>query len=62
MVEDTYDDYLETCGVVFGLEPPMHFRELNSSRALVGAIELNKEEVILASQTLRRNVEVDDAL
>jgi len=49
-------------GVVFGLEPPMHFHELDSSRALVGAIELNREEVILASQALQRSVGVDDAL
>jgi hypothetical protein len=61
-VADTYDDCLETCGVVFGLEPPMHFRELDSNTTLVGAIKLNKEEVILASQDLRRNVRVDDAL
>jgi hypothetical protein len=40
----------------------MHFHELDSSRALVGAIELNREEVILASQALQRSVGVDDAL
>jgi len=61
-VANTYDDCLETRGVVFGLEPPIHFHELDSSKALVGAIELNRKEVILTSQALQRNVGVDDAL
>ncbi len=62
VVVDSYDDCLKTCGVAFELKAPMDFHELDSSRAMIGAIELNREETILASQALRRNVRVDDSL
>jgi hypothetical protein len=40
-VANTYDD---TCGGVVGLDAALEFVDLNNNRALVGAIELNREE------------------
>jgi hypothetical protein len=42
---DTYDDNIETCAVVFGLKTPLDFSDLETSKTLVGAIELNKNKV-----------------
>jgi hypothetical protein len=53
---------LKHMGLFFGLEVAMDFCELDNSKAMVGAIELNREEAILAFQALRRSVRVDDAL
>jgi hypothetical protein len=36
--------------------------QFNSSKVMIGAIELNRDEAILASQALQRNIGVDDAL
>jgi hypothetical protein len=43
---------LKHMGLFFRLEVPMDFGELDSSKAMVGAIELNREEAILAFQAL----------
>jgi hypothetical protein len=43
---------LKHVGLFLGLNLPCIFHELDSSMALVGAIELNREEVILVSQAL----------
>jgi hypothetical protein len=45
---------------MFGLEAPLEFPNLESSRALVGAIELNKEESLLVVQALCGNLGIDD--
>ncbi len=47
---DTYDDCIDTRGVVSGLEALLEFLDLDSSRALVGAIKLNREEIVLVTQ------------
>ncbi len=53
VVVDTYDDSIDTQGVVFGLEASLKFPDLDSGRALVGAIKLNREEIILPTQPLQ---------
>jgi hypothetical protein len=59
VVVDTYD-CIDTSGVVFGLEALLEFLDLNNGRALVGAIELSKEEIVLAIQALQTNLETND--
>jgi hypothetical protein len=48
-VVNTYDDYNETRGNVLGLEAPLEFVDVNRTRALVGAIELSRNETLLVS-------------
>jgi hypothetical protein len=43
VVADTYDDNIETYGVVSRLKAPLDFSDLETSKTLVGAIELNRE-------------------
>jgi hypothetical protein len=43
-VVDSYDDCLETHGVLSRLKAQMDFHELNNSRVMIRAIELNKEK------------------
>jgi hypothetical protein len=38
---NTYDDYIDTPGVVLRLEAPLEFSYFNINRTLVGVIELN---------------------
>ncbi len=57
---NTYDNCMDTCDFMFGLEAPLEFPNLESSRALVGAIELNKEESLLVVQALCGNLGIDD--
>jgi hypothetical protein len=42
-VANTYDDCMDMSGSMSSLEAPLKFPDLKSSRALVGAIELNRE-------------------
>ncbi len=44
---NTYDDCTDTRGGVVGLEASLEFVDLNNNTALVGAIELNREETFL---------------
>jgi hypothetical protein len=46
-VANTYDDYMDISGVVFSLEAQLEFLDLNSNRALVGVIKLNRKEYLL---------------
>jgi len=39
-VANMYDDYIETHGRAFGLEAPLEILNVDSSRTLVGAIEI----------------------
>lgn len=39
VMANTYDDYIDTHGVVFGLEAPLDFLDFNSNKTLVGVIE-----------------------
>jgi hypothetical protein len=57
---DTYDDCIDTQGVVSRLEAPLKFLDLNSGRALVGAIKLNREEIVLIVQPLQAKLKIDD--
>jgi hypothetical protein len=45
---------------VSGLEAPLEFLDLNSGRALVGAIELSIKEIVLATQALQVNLKTDN--
>jgi len=45
---------------VSGLEAPLEFLDLNSGRALVGAIELSRKEIVLATQALQVNLKTDN--
>jgi hypothetical protein len=60
VVANTYDDCMDTCDSMFGLEAPLEFPNLESSRAIVSAIELNREESILVVQALCGNLGIDD--
>lgn len=40
---NTYDDCIDTHGVVFGLEDLLEFPYFNNTKTLVGVIELNRE-------------------
>jgi hypothetical protein len=44
-----YDDYIETHERAFDIEAPLEFLNVDSSRTLVGAIELSKQDTFLAS-------------
>ncbi len=57
---DTCDDYIGTRGVVSRLEAPLEFLDLDNGRALVGAIELNRKQIVLATQALQANLEKND--
>ncbi len=60
IVADTYDDCVEMHNVVYGLEAPLDFLHLKSSRALVGVIKLNREDTLLTTDALCRSLGVDD--
>jgi hypothetical protein len=45
---------------VCGLEPPLEFANIKSSRTLVGVIDLNKEETLLVAQTLHGSLGTND--
>jgi hypothetical protein len=47
VVANTYGDCMDTHDFMSGLEAPLEFLDLKSSRALVGAVELNREESLL---------------
>ncbi len=57
---DTYDNYIDTWGVVSKFEAPLNFPDLDSGSALVGAIKLNSEEIVLATKPLQAKLKVDD--
>jgi hypothetical protein len=61
-VASTYDDLVDTHGVVSRLEVPSEFADLKNNRTLAGAIKLNKEETFLGSQALQSNLGLDDTL
>jgi hypothetical protein len=44
VVVDTYDDYIDTQGVVSGLEAPLEFLDLDSDRALIGVTKLSRKK------------------
>jgi len=60
VVTDTYDDCIDTHSVVYGFKAPLKFPDLDSSRILIGVIELNREETFLATQALWSNLGLDD--
>ncbi len=45
---------------MFGLEAPLKFPDLDSGKALVGAIKLNREEIVLAIQPLQARLKKND--
>ncbi len=59
VMANTFDDCIET-HVVCGLEPPLEFANIKSNRTLVGVIELNREETLLVTQTLRGSLGTND--
>jgi hypothetical protein len=50
---DTYDDCIDTHGIVSKLEVPLEFLDLNNNRTLVGVIELNREDIIVVVGALQ---------
>jgi len=60
VVVDTYDDCINTRGVVSGLKTLLKFPDLDSGRALIGAMKLNREEIVLTTQPLQAKLKIDD--
>jgi hypothetical protein len=60
VVVNAYDDNIETHGVMYGLEAPLDFPNLKTNRTLVGAIELDREKNLMATQALHSSLGVDD--
>jgi hypothetical protein len=47
VVANTYNYFIDTCGVVSKLETLLEFIVFNNNRTLVGVIELNREETLM---------------
>jgi hypothetical protein len=60
-VANVYDDCIETHGKAFSLEAPLEFQDVDSSRTLLGAIELFRQDTLLAYQALRSSLGTNDA-
>jgi hypothetical protein len=60
VIANTYDDWINAHDVVSRFKVPFEFLDLDNIRVLVGAIELNREEIVLATQALRTSLEMDD--
>jgi len=58
VIANTYDDYIDARDVK--LETLLEFSDLDNTSVLIGAIELNKEEIVLTIQTLWVSLEMDD--
>jgi hypothetical protein len=56
---DTYDDCIDTHGIMFKLQVPLEFLDLNNSRTLVGVIELNRKDIILVVEALHGSLGID---
>jgi hypothetical protein len=56
---DTYDDYIDTHGIVSKLEVPLEFLDLNNSRTLVNVIELNREDITLVNGALQGSLGIN---
>ncbi len=56
-----YDDCIETHGKASNFEAPLEFLNVDSSRTLVGAIELFRQDTLLAGQALRSSLRTNDA-
>jgi hypothetical protein len=48
IVSNVYDDYIETHGRAFGLDTPLKLSNVDSNRTLGGAIDLSKQDTLLA--------------
>ncbi len=60
IVANTYDDYIDICGVMFGFKVHWNFQIWKTNSTLLGAIELNREETLLVAQALRGSLGMDD--
>ncbi len=47
MVANTYNYFIDTCGVVFGLEILLGFLVINNYKTIIGVIELNRKETLM---------------
>jgi len=45
---------------VSGLKTLLKFPDLDSGRALIGAMKLNREEIVLTTQPLQAKLKIDD--
>jgi hypothetical protein len=54
-----YDGNIETHAS--GFEAPLEFVDIGSKGTLLGVIELFRKDTILAGQTLRASLRIDDA-
>ncbi len=57
---NTYDDCIDTHGIVSKLEVPLEFLDLNNNTILVGVIELNRENIILIAKALHGSLGIDN--
>lgn len=57
---NTFDDCIDTHAIVLGLEPLSEFPNIDNSKTLVGAIELNRKEILLVVEALCGNLRVDE--
>lgn len=62
VIANTYDDCIDARDVVSRLEVPLEFLDVDNISVLVGAIELNRKEIVLAIQALQVNLEMDDVV
>jgi hypothetical protein len=60
VVANTYDDNIETNVVVSWFKAPLDFPDSKSNKTLVGAIELNRKESLVAAQALCNSLGVED--
>jgi hypothetical protein len=62
VIANTYDDCIDARDVVSRLEVPLEFLDLDNISVLVGVIELNRKEIVLATQALQASLEMDDVV
>jgi hypothetical protein len=60
VVANTFDDGIDTHNVVYGLECPLKFVDIKSSRTLVGVIELSREKTLLVAHDLCDSLGIDN--
>ncbi len=53
---------IETHGRAFSLGTPLKFPDVDSNRTLIGAIELSRQDTLLASQAFKSSLKTNDAL
>jgi hypothetical protein len=55
VVANTYNNCMDMCDSMSGLEVPLEFLDLKNVETSIGAIKLNREQSLLVTQALRNN-------